>query len=110
SEDVNGDGITRRLNGVNAGDTYILVVDEWSPNAGSGYTLSFGGTSSLDCTVLPIELAEFNAEYQPQTDLVDLVWITNSELNSSHFEVEKSTDGIHFRTIATVNAMGNSQY
>src|SRR5690606_8873028 len=32
------------------------------------------------------------------------------ELNSSHFEVEKSTDGINFRTIETVNAMGHSEY
>lgn len=109
SEDVTGDGYVSQLN-VTAGQSYILVVDKWSPSGGTGYTLSFGGTASLDCTVLPIELAEFNAEYQPDRDMVDLVWITNSELNSSHFDVEKSTDGVNFRKIETVNAMGNSQY
>lgn len=109
SEDVTGDGYVSQLNVV-AGETYILVVDKWSPSGGTGYTLSFGGSASLDCTVLPIELKEFTAEYQMEHDVVDLVWVTDSELNSSHFEVEKSTDGVNFRTISTVNAMGNSQY
>jgi len=107
SEDVTGDGLVSQLNVV-AGQSYILVVDKWSPALASGYTLSFGGSASLDCAILPIELAEFNVEYQPEFDVVDLHWITNSEHNSDYFIVEKSTDGINFENFTRVNAAGNS--
>jgi hypothetical protein len=39
---------------------------------------------------------------------VQLGWLTASEENSSHFEVERSSDGRNFTTLATVNAQGNS--
>ena len=35
-------------------------------------------------------------------------WTTSIELNTSHFEVEHSTDGLNFTKIATVKATGNS--
>lgn len=91
-----------------AGQSYILVVDKWSPALASGYTLSFGGSASLDCAILPIELAEFNVEYQPELNVVDVHWITNSEHNSDYFIVEKSTDGINFDKVTRVNAAGNT--
>lgn len=92
-----------------AGQSYILVVDKWSPALAAGYTLSFGGTASLDCSVLPIELAEFSTEYQNDLDIVDISWITNSEHNSDYFLVEKSTDGKLFEVINRVEAVGESQ-
>lgn len=107
TESVLGNGIVRILN-VTAGQSYILVVDKWSPSGGTGYTLSFGGTASLDCAILPIELAEFNAEYQVDLNSVDLHWITNSEHNSDYFIVEKSTNGVDYSPISRVNAAGNS--
>lgn len=107
SEDVTGDGLVSQLNVV-AGQSYILVVDKWSPALAAGYTLSFGGTASLDCAILPIELAEFNAEYQNDLDIVDVSWITNSEHNSDYFLVEKSTDGVTYQTINRVEAVGES--
>lgn len=108
TEDVNGNGILQILNVV-AGQSYIMVVDKWSPAGATGYTLSFGGTASLDCTVLPIELSQFDAIYQPDLDLVDLTWITASEQNSDYYNVEKSTDGINFTVINRVNAAGTTQ-
>ena len=91
-----------------AGQSYILVVDKWSPALASGYTLSFGGTASLDCTVLPIELTDFNAVYQPDLDLVDVYWTTASEYNSDYFNVEKSVDGVNYEVISRVEAVKNS--
>ncbi|MFT6982342.1 MAG: hypothetical protein ACJAUD_001109 [Crocinitomicaceae bacterium] len=109
SEDVNGDGFTESIT-ANAGDSYILVVDEWSANAGSGYQLSFGGTASLDCTILPVELSEFTANYAPDLDLVELLWITDSERDNDYFEVEKSIDGVHFEVIETIKGAGTTTY
>ena len=109
TEDVLGDGWTETMNVV-AGDSYIIVVDEWSANAGSGYDLSFGGTASLDCTILPIELTEFNVEYLPEVDEVALNWITASERDNDRFEVERSTDGVNFEVIRTVKGAGTTNY
>jgi hypothetical protein len=37
-----------------------------------------------------------------------LYWITNSERNVSHFEIEKSTNGIDFNIIGYAGAIGNT--
>lgn len=109
TEDVTGNGFTESINAT-AGDSYILVIDEWTPT-GSGYDLSFGGTASLDCSVLlPVELSSFTAEYAPEYDVVDLLWVTESERDNDYFEVERSIDGITFETINTVKGVGNTNY
>jgi hypothetical protein len=107
TEDVTGNGQLAILN-VTAGETYILVVDKWSPSGGTGYSLSFGGTSSLDCFLLPVELSEFTAEYQPNEHLVDLFWKTDSERINDRWEVEKSTDGVNFEIINVVKGSGTT--
>lgn len=107
TEDVTGDSYLQTLN-VNAGEHYFLVVDEWSPNAGSGYTLSFGGTASLDCIILPVELSEFEAEYVPDQDVVDVYWATETEKDNDYFLLERSTDGENFVPINRIEGSGNS--
>lgn len=57
-------------------------------------------------TALPVSLTQFNAQKKPASVL--LQWSTVSETNSSHFLVQKSTDGKNFASIATVAASGNS--
>jgi hypothetical protein len=42
------------------------------------------------------------------TDATDLKWITNSENNISHFEVEKSVDGEDYQMAGIVFAYGNT--
>ncbi len=108
TQNVNGNPPFVSPLNVIAGQSYILVVDKWSPALASGYTLSFGGTASLDCTILPIELTDFNAVYQPDLDLVDVYWTTATEYNSDYFNVEKSVDGVNYEVIARVEAVKNS--
>jgi hypothetical protein len=55
---------------------------------------------------LPIKLTSFTAT-QKNND-VQLNWQTATEINSQHFLVQRSTDGINYSTVATVNAKGNS--
>jgi hypothetical protein len=43
-----------------------------------------------------------------QSDAVQLAWATSSEINSSHFEIQRSTDGQNFTNIAQEEAAGNS--
>ncbi|MDQ2720870.1 MAG: T9SS type A sorting domain-containing protein [Bacteroidota bacterium] len=57
-------------------------------------------------SALPITLLNFKAALQPQD--VKLDWTTVTEINSSHFVIQRSPDAVHFSDIATVNAAGNS--
>lgn len=58
-------------------------------------------------TTLPIELVYFKGT--PNHNRVDLEWMTASEANNSHFEIQKSFDGLEFANIATISSVGNSQ-
>lgn len=57
---------------------------------------------SYDCSAafLPVELLYFTGEAQDEDVLLE--WETASEINNSHFEVERSTDGLEFIQIGKV--------
>lgn len=57
---------------------------------------------------LPITLSSFTAVCNDSGDEVKVHWSTASENNTSHFEVEKSLDGITWEVLGTANAAGNS--
>ncbi|WBO84439.1 beta strand repeat-containing protein [Hymenobacter yonginensis] len=58
-------------------------------------------------TPLPVELTAFTATATgPQ--VVRLAWTTATEVNSAAFGVERSLDGVTFRTVGTVPAAGTS--
>jgi hypothetical protein len=59
-----------------------------------------------NCTVLPIEwlsISVYPTPYShPKTAIID--WATATELNSSHFIIERSVDGLSFEDIGQVKA------
>jgi len=55
---------------------------------------------------LPVELSYFDGT--PYLTFNNLKWSTESEHNSSHFEIESSIDGIKWDYIATITSAGNS--
>lgn len=50
--------------------------------------------------MLPVNFVGFTATMEK--DLVALTWSTTDEINNSHFEVQRSTDGSNFNTVAMV--------
>ena len=106
TESVLGDKFVNQLN-VIAGQSYYLMVDEWTPT-GLGFTLSFGGTASLDCVVLPIELADFTTVYNKEEKGADIYWKTDSQRDNDYFTIEKSTDGNNFYELASVDGAGTT--
>lgn len=62
--------------------------------------------AQLNAVVLPLKLGQFNAT--KKTGQVELNWETLSEENTSHFEIERSTDGINWTRIGHVSAAGSS--
>jgi predicted secreted protein len=71
--------------------------------AGGTVTASTGG---CDNTPIPVELVDFTAN--SLKNAIQLNWQTASEINSLGFQVERSTDGIHFDAIDFVKSKGNS--
>jgi hypothetical protein len=58
-------------------------------------------------SLLPVELVDFTATWDNQTVVLD--WLTASELNNSHFTVERlDPDSADFKEITRVNGMGTS--
>ena len=72
---------------------------------GSDGTVS--GPASMSSSGLPIELIYFVSENQPGK--VNLRWATASELNFHYFSIERSSDGISFSEIGTVDGHGTTR-
>ena len=61
---------------------------------------------TVNSFTLPIRLGSFSVH---QSDnLITIDWNTLTEENTHHFEVERSGDGVLFKTIGKINAKGNS--
>lgn len=54
----------------------------------------------------PISFLSFDA--YTRGEVVEVRWITTTEVNSDFFVVQRSLDGIHFEAAAVVQAAGNS--
>ncbi len=55
---------------------------------------------------IPLTLVNFTAQKENQTAL--LQWQTAQELNTNHFEIERSADALNFKKIGTLPAKGNT--
>ncbi|HET9502392.1 MAG TPA: T9SS type A sorting domain-containing protein [Hymenobacter sp.] len=64
-------------------------------------------TVSSSAAPLPVQLTSFVARLQ-SSEAVALSWNTASELNTDHFEIERSLDGQHFAQLSQVAAQGTS--
>ena len=108
SEDDTGNGFVNDIN-VIAGETYLLLVDNFQAS-NSPFDLTWSGTATLDCSILPIKLDDFNGHKKNDVNL--LTWTTLSEMNNDYFTLEVSTDGINFRDIqfGNINGAGNSSH
>jgi hypothetical protein len=63
-------------------------------------------TATLNCP-LPLDWLSFNVQKQ-QAKTVLVSWTTVNENNVLTFEIERSSDGIHFETIGMIAATGNN--
>lgn len=75
-------------------------------------TSAFGNNIGIDflrvsgnATGLPIKLVDFKAEKYSDNEN-RLTWITSEEINTKSFQIDRSTDGVHFQTIHTHTASG----
>jgi lysophospholipase L1-like esterase len=57
-------------------------------------------------SVLPVKLRSFNATHQQAQ--VNITWSVNDELPGTRYEVQRSTDGINYKTFHTVTSTGTA--
>ncbi len=82
------------------GSITVTNIPSFSP-------FTFGSTSPA-VNPLPVELAYFTAT--TEVDGILLKWKTLAEINNSHFEIQKSLDGQHFKSIGEVEGNGTINY
>ena len=65
-----------------------------------------GGIKSAPGVVLPLTIDQFNGAFA--NGFIQLKWTTFTEINIDHFEIERSQDGVDFRQVGRVEALGIS--
>jgi hypothetical protein len=69
-------------------------------------TITAGGTQTITCTPLPVELLFFTGKAEEAYNR--LAWSTASEINNAYFTVERSADGLAFSELERVNGTGTT--
>ncbi|MEO1259203.1 MAG: T9SS type A sorting domain-containing protein [Bacteroidota bacterium] len=67
---------------------------------------NFIATFEVNASALPVAMNSFKAEKRNRQ--VGLLWQTFSEVNNSHFEIERSSDANNWQYIGRVNGNGHS--
>ncbi len=83
-----------------------ITYSQWA-----GVTNFSGGSGAvilIPVTGLGVELTKFNAVCLESEKQIVVSWETASEINSSHFEIEQSSNGIDWYNLGQVTAAGNS--
>ena len=90
------------------GEVYALLVTNYA-NVIQNITLNqaTGATATTNCAILPISLILFDALLNDD-NMVDLNWITETELNNDYFEIQRSADAKSWETIGAKDGQGNS--
>lgn len=81
-----------------------ILVMEFSVTSFSNFTPIFNPGSIS--TPVPVSWLAIGAKRQE--NLVDVHWSTAAEVNCSHYEVQRSSDGRTFKTLGVVSAMGTT--
>lgn len=97
-----GGSVTRGGGGGNSNLIDVCGVTIW--NAAMGDVP--GPVIIQCCSPLPIELLYFDAKYS--NGKVILNWSTASQINNDYFTIERSSDGINYQQIGTVDGAGNN--
>ncbi len=81
------------------------IVHDWVFKTGIN-TLNRFALASATHNALPLTLLYFEGQKIGGQDV--LYWSTQNELNTSHFDIERSGDGISFKLLGTVASKGNN--
>ena len=87
-----------------------LLTGSGCGSPGAAASTSVFGPFTIGATsqsAVPIDLLSFEVQHYKEGQAL-LEWITASELNNSHFEIQRSINGLDFETIGTLPGAGTS--
>ncbi len=97
----------------NIGTVTLRILSSWAetPSNDAYYSLGYDWGEIEEYRInitfgLPVELSTFDGVNKGNNN--HLFWVTATEQNTSHFNLQKSRDGETWTTITTLNAAGNS--
>jgi hypothetical protein len=101
---INAGGLLRKVTSGGGNSTLISIcgVVEWA--AGDG---DLNGPALLGDGPLPVSLLSFSAQANNE-GTVNVTWSTASEINNSHFLVQRSQNSLTYSDILVVEGAGNS--
>jgi ELWxxDGT repeat protein len=124
NDGVNGDELWKS-DGTAAGTSLVADINPGVPDGDIFFSFFFVNNKALfqanngdhmtatdlyridaDLAPLPVTLLNFNVSTANADAL--LSWSTSQEVNTKDFTVQRSIDGVHFTTIGTVGAEGNT--
>lgn len=90
---------------------YSTIMQDWLCMSSADAAAILGASYTKlpifqNYSVVPIQLLSFTG--RAENSVSHLKWSTASELNTASFEIERSTDSIHFYKLGTKAAAGNS--
>lgn len=115
SFDTNFDTDGKAITSISADNDFVHSVALYGPRIYVTGATHYTGTGTMDFymatfvndfNTLPIVLSDFYA--QKLTSAVSLKWQTSSEENVKRFVIERSSDGVTYKSIGQVTAVGNS--
>jgi hypothetical protein len=90
----------RNIDNLSAGTYEVLITDEFNSCRLFSYTLED------DFTILPAIYSKMNLFYVSLQNLVEFIWSTTKEWESSHFEIERAVEGLKFEKIGEIKSAG----
>lgn len=91
-----------------AGQLYVVMITNWNGSQGFITFSQTGGTATTNCSIVELggDITSFVANYYASKRANVLKWAVEHEMNVSHYELKRSTDGEMWTTIKTVPSKG----
>ena len=100
----NGSTVTVTTDPFNTAGTYNIKIKATSFSGANCLTTS--NATVVVTGLLPVSLTKFTGT--KQNGVIKLIWQTDFEQSIKYYEVQKSNNGVDFKKIGIVNAVGNS--
>ena len=96
-----GGTVTATLTGATPATTYYVALDG---NAGANCFFDISATNTVP---LPVDMLYIRGHVDDDYNAA-LQWATATEINASHYQVHRSTDGINYTFIGSIAAQNNT--
>jgi hypothetical protein len=106
TEDAAGNGLVSPILAV-AGQTYFMLIDNFSSNS-TPFNLSWGGTGTLGCLVLGLDIPQLSARVDNEQAL--LQWHDEQPEDRESYIIERAINNLQFEEIGLLEPAAGKDY